>query len=105
HAARADADEHLHEIRAGDRKERHARFTSDRPCQQRLASSRRPDQQNAFRDTSAEFLELLRLTQELDNLFQFFLRFFDTGYVFERHLFLLRGVKTGAALAEDQSLV
>ena len=29
HARRADADEHLHEVGAGDRDERHARFTRD----------------------------------------------------------------------------
>src|SRR5262249_17769379 len=37
HARRADADEHLDEIGAADREERHARFTGDGLRKQRLA--------------------------------------------------------------------
>ena len=41
HARSADADEHLHEVRAGDGEERHARLTGDRAGQQRLAGAGR----------------------------------------------------------------
>ena len=41
HARRADADEHLDELRAVDREERHAGFARDRAREQRLAGARR----------------------------------------------------------------
>ncbi|GBD46608.1 hypothetical protein HRbin41_01436 [bacterium HR41] len=65
HTRRADADEHLDEVRPGDREERHARFAGDRPGQQRLTGARRPVQQHALRDTRAERLELLGVLEEL----------------------------------------
>ena len=43
HAARADADEHLDEVGAGDREERHVRLAGDGAREQRLAGARRPD--------------------------------------------------------------
>ena len=39
-AAGADADEHLDEVRAGDREERHPGLARDRPREQRLAGAR-----------------------------------------------------------------
>ncbi len=54
HARRADADEHLDKVRSGNRKERHAGLARDRARQQRLASSRRPDQQNALGDSPTQ---------------------------------------------------
>src|SRR5437868_3396200 len=75
-AARAHAYEHFHEIRTRNRKERNARFARDRARQQGLARSRRPDQQHAFGNAPAEFLELLRLAQEFDDLLELFLGLF-----------------------------
>jgi hypothetical protein len=40
HAGGADADEHLDEVRAGDREERHARLAGDGAGEQRLAGAR-----------------------------------------------------------------
>ena len=105
HAAGADADEHLHEVRTGDREERHAGFAGDGAGQQRLAGSGRPDQQHALGNAAAQLLELLRLAQELDDLLQLFLGLFHAGDVLERDLLLLRGVQAGAALAEAERLV
>ncbi len=104
-AACADADEHLHEVGAGDAEERHVGFAGHRARQQGLAGSRRPDQQHALGNASAELLELLRLAQEFDDLFQLFLGFIHAGDVLERHLLLLHGEQAGAALAEGQRLV
>ena len=42
-ARRADADDRLDELRGGDREERGVRLAGDRPRQQRLAGSRRPE--------------------------------------------------------------
>ena len=105
HAAGADADEHFHEVRTGDGEERHVGFARDGAGQQSFAGAGRTDQQHAFRDAPAELLEFLRLAQEVDDLLQFFLGFLDAGDVFERHFFLLRGVQTGAALAEAEGFV
>jgi hypothetical protein len=67
-ARRADADEHLDEVRAADREERHIGFTGHRTRQQRFAGARRSHEQDAFRDAPAELLEFLRLAQEIDDL-------------------------------------
>src|SRR5204862_7342297 len=53
-SARADAYEHLDELRAGDAEERHARLAGDRPRHQRLARARRADEEHAARDPRAE---------------------------------------------------
>ncbi len=104
-AACADADEHLHEIRARDAEEGHVGFAGHGARQQSLAGSRRPNQQYALGNASAELLELLRLAQELDNFFQLFLGFIHAGDVFEGHLLLLHGEQSRLALAKGQRLV
>ena len=48
-AAGADADEHLHEVRAGDREEADAGLAGDRAGEQRLAGAGRADEQHALR--------------------------------------------------------
>src|SRR5260370_1210074 len=65
HAARADTHKHFHKVRAGNRKERHVRLAGNRPRQQRLARSRRSDQQHTLRDTPAKLLEFLGILQDL----------------------------------------
>ena len=46
-AGSADADEHLHELRAAHREERHPRLACDRAGEERLARSRRPLEEHA----------------------------------------------------------
>src|SRR6266853_2221844 len=75
HAAGAHTYEHFYEVRAGDREERNIGFAGDRAGQQSLSGSGRADQQYAFGNAAAQFLELLRLTQEFDDFSQFFFRF------------------------------
>ena len=84
HARRAHADEHLDEVGAGDREERHLRFAGDRLGEQRLAGAGRADHQHAARNAAAELLELGRVAQELDELGDFFLRLVAAGDVGER---------------------
>src|SRR5439155_24917396 len=67
-AARADADEHLDEIRAGDREERHARLAGDGPGQEGLAGARRAEEEDALGDARAQRLELLGVLEELLDL-------------------------------------
>ena len=53
-AAGADADEHLHEVRAGDRQEADAGLTGDGAGEQRLAGAGRADEQHALRHAGAD---------------------------------------------------
>src|SRR5260370_9947272 len=87
--AGSDANKHLNEVRTGDGKERNVRFAGYGSRQQRLAGSRRPNQQHALGDASAEFLELLRLAEELDNFAELFLGLLHSVHVFERDFCLL----------------
>src|SRR3989441_1110779 len=70
HAARADAHEHLDEVGPGDAEERHSRLAGDGAGEQRLAGAGRAHQQHALGDAAAELGELLRVLEELDDLFQ-----------------------------------
>ena len=54
HARRADADEHLDELRSAQAEEGHLGLAGDGAREQRLAGSRRADQQHALRNASAE---------------------------------------------------
>jgi hypothetical protein len=67
---RSDADEHLDEVGAGDREERHPGLAGDGPREQRLAGARRAVEQDALRDAGAERLELLGVLEELLDLMQ-----------------------------------
>jgi hypothetical protein len=100
HAARADAHEHLHEIRPRNGEERHARLARDGAGEQRLAGARRADQQRALGDLAAQTAELLRVAQELDDLFKLFLGLVDAGHVVEGHPPVLFGQQLGLGLAE-----
>src|SRR5579859_2844919 len=71
-AACSNADEHFDKVRSGNREKWHIGFAGYRAGEQGLAGSRRSDEQHAFRDSSAELLELLRLAQKLNNFFQLF---------------------------------
>ena len=102
--ARTDADEHLDEVRATDRKERHAGFTGDRASEQRLASPRSAHHEDALRDTATEARELLRVLEERDDLFDFFFCFFDTRDVFERHAVLMVAEQLRLGFAEAHRL-
>ena len=99
-AAGADAYKHFNEVRTGNGEKWNVGFAGHCARQQGLTRSRRPNQQHAFGNASAQLLELLRLAQEFDNLFQFFLGFIHTGHVLERDLLLLHREQPGPALTE-----
>ena len=67
-AGGTDADEHLDEVGAGDRVERHAGLARDRAGEQRLAGAGRAVEQHALGDLGAHGLELRRLLEELLDL-------------------------------------
>src|SRR2546428_61855 len=68
HTGGAHADEHLHEVRAADAEERHARFANARLGQEGLARPRRADDQDALRNAPAQLLEFMGIFEELDDL-------------------------------------
>ncbi len=86
HPARTDADEHLDEVRAGDRIERHVRLARDGSREQGLSRARRPDQQDAAGYPCPDPAELRRIRQEVHDLQQVVLGVLDTGHVIERDL-------------------
>ncbi len=99
-AAGADAHEHLHEVRAGDRVERNARFACNRASQQRLAGSRRTVEQDALGDLGPDSLELRGLLEELLDLAEFFDRLLTAGHVGEGGLGHVLGDQLRLGLAE-----
>ena len=98
----ADADKHLDEVRAADGEEWNVRFAGDGPREQRLSSAGRADQQHAFGNAAAEFLEFFRVAQELDEFLHFILGFLDAGDVLERDLVLIARQHARLRLAEIQ---
>ena len=69
-AARTYADVELYEVRAGDREKLHVRLAGDRLCKQGLTCARRADKQNALRYSRADRGVLLRVAQEVHDLFK-----------------------------------
>src|SRR6476620_1825155 len=98
----ADADEHLHEIRAANGEERHVSFTRDGASQQGLASAWRADHQYALRNAATEFLKFFRVTQELDQFLHFVLGFLHARNVAKGDLVLVTGEHPRLGLAEVQ---
>src|SRR5690606_13720754 len=105
HAARADADEHLDKLRAGNAEERHARFSGDGAVEQRLARARLADHQHALRHARPEPDELLRLSEELDDLRDLVLGLLHTGHVVKGHDRLVDVHDFGAGAPEAHRLV
>ncbi len=98
----ADADEHFHEVRAADREKRNIRLAGDGSGEERLAGARRADHEDAFRDAAAEFLEFLRVFEELDEFLDLVLRLLDTGHVLEGDAVFILREHAGLRLAEVQ---
>ena len=100
----ADADEHLDEVRARDREERHAGLAGGRAREQRLAGAGRAVEQDALRDPRAERLELLRVLEELLDLLELLDRLVGAGDVLVRDLRRVGRHPLRAALAEAHHL-
>src|SRR5438034_664970 len=69
-AGGSNADEHLHEVRAGDGEEGHPGLAGDGAGEQRLARPGRPVEEHALGDSRAQRLELLRVLEELLDLLE-----------------------------------
>ena len=97
---RAHAHEHLHEVRAGDREERHLRLAGNGLGQQGLAGTRGTYHQNAPRDAPAQALKFARIAQELHQFLHVFLGLINPGHVGKRSLYLVLRQQPRFALAE-----
>src|SRR5205085_11153980 len=100
YATGADPNEHLDEVRAGDREEGHAGLAGDGAGEQRLAGPGRAVEQHALGDPGAEGLELLRVLEELPDLLELLHRLVDPGDVAEGDLGSVHGHPLGARFAE-----
>ena len=69
-AGRADADERLDELRAGDREERGVGLAGGRAREQRLARAGRPDEQRALRRAGAERAVAVGVAQQIAQLLE-----------------------------------
>ena len=96
----ADTDEHLDEVRTGDRVERHPGLAGDGAGEQRLTGTGRAEQQHALGDLRAERLVLGRVLQEVLDLVQLLDGLVGTGHVGERRLRRVLGDQLGLGLAE-----
>ena len=93
HTGGTETDEHLDEVGAGHRVERHAGLTCDGSGQQRLTSAGRAVQQHAARDARTQRLVLGRILEEVLDLLDF-----GHGLVFTGHI----GELGGGGLALEQ---
>src|SRR5205085_7040943 len=99
-SARADANEHLDEVRTRNGEERNASLTRDGAREKRLAGAGRANQKRALRNLAAEPGELAWILQIFDDLLELFAGLVDAGHVLEGDSALLLGQHSGAALAE-----
>ena len=97
-------DKHLDEVGARNGKEWCPGLAGDRLGKQGFARPGRAHQQNTLGDFPAEALELLRILEELDDLFEFLLGLVDPGDVGEGHFLLVRCEETGLRFAEGHRL-
>ena len=100
HAGGADADEHLDEVRTGDRVERHPRLAGRGARQQGLAGPGGAVQEDALGDLRPDREELLRLGQELLDLGELLDGLVGAGHVGEGDLGHVLGDELGLGLAE-----
>ena len=105
HPAGAHANEHLHELGSGDGVERHVGLPGDRPGDQGLARPRRPVQENALWDLGPHRPELLRLLEELLDLFELLDSLIDAGDVIEGDRLQILGDLLRLRLAKLHHLV
>jgi hypothetical protein len=100
HAGRADADDHLDELRGAEAEERHVGLAGHGAGQQRLAGARRAAEQDALGDHRAEAPVLVRVLEEVDDLDELLLGLVDARDVLERRALLVGLVALGLRAAQ-----
>ena len=99
-ARRSNADEHFHEFGSADRKEGDTGLTGHCLGKEGFAGPRRTDQENAFRNLTAQTSKLLGSFQELDDLPELFLGLVHSGHVVEPDFHLFFHVDLGFTSAD-----
>ncbi len=100
-----DTDEHLDEVRTGDREERDARFAGHRTAEERLTGTRRPHEENPLRNAGTDVVKLVRVFQEINDFNEFRLFFVGARDIVECNFLLLFIIELRFALAEVHDLV
>ena len=100
-ARRADADEHLDELAAGNGEERDPRLAGDGPGEERFAGARRAHQQYPLRHAAPEALKAARVFEEVDDFLEILLHLLEAGDIGKRHLPIAGTVAFGGRLAES----
>ena len=101
---RANADKHLNELTAAQRKERDLRFARDGPGQQSFAGSRRTEQQYPFGNLGTERLVSLRVAEKINDLHQLGLRLVAAGNIIEIHARRFLGDEPARLLPKPSTL-
>ena len=96
----ADADEHLHELGAGNREECDPGFAGHGAGEQGLAGAGRSDQQNPLGHMGAEPAVALGILEEGDDFLQFELGLIDAGDVGKGDLGVLFDIDLGPRLSD-----
>ena len=92
HPGSTYTNKHLHKIRTGNGKERHARLSGYCLGKQCFTGSRRAYQKDSLRDSCPYLNIFLRRLQEIYDLFQLFLFLMQPGHLVKSHfLIILRG--------------
>mmetsp|Transcript_12697 Transcript_12697/g.33750 ORF Transcript_12697/g.33750 Transcript_12697/m.33750 type:complete len:691 (-) Transcript_12697:111-2183(-) len=105
YARRADTDEHLDELGAGDAEEGHASLAGDRLGEERLTRTRRSDEEHALGDARTHGGESLGTLEEVHNLHEVVLRLLHARHVVERHAGVGLHLELRLALSERERVV
>ena len=86
---------HLNKIRTRDGEERHTRLTGHGPCEQRLTRTGRAHKQRTFGDFTTQAAEFLRISEELNDLFEIIFGLINARHIVKRHTALFFGEQFG----------
>ena len=100
HTGRADADEHLHEVRTAQREERHIGLTGHRLGQQGLTGSRRAHQKSSLRQLGTDLCIFTRIVKEVHHLREGLLRLILSRHIRKCDAGLFLHIYLGVALAD-----
>ena len=98
-------DEHLHEIRTGNRKERYARFTCSGLGNVGFTGTRITHHQHTFRDPRSQLGIFSRIPKEVHNLLKFFLFLLEAGYILKGDALSVILIQFRPILSELEGLV
>ena len=101
HAGRADADEHLNEVRAAQAKEGHAGFPRHRLGQESFAGPGCADEQDPLGDLPPKPAIVLWALEEIDNFHELGASLVNTRHIIKGHARRLRHIDFRLALADS----